>query len=84
MCLNDILSLQTFLKLASFELQEPVPAYELRTISMHEFIENMRDDFCKATSRSQGKIAQSPKEPISIQIIRMGIRAVKTGVEGRN
>ncbi len=33
----------------------------------------------KATSRSQGKIAQSPKEPIGIQIIRVGIIALKTG-----
>ncbi len=33
----------------------------------------------KATSRSQGKIAQSLKEPICILIIRMGNSALITG-----
>ena len=33
----------------------------------------------KATSRSQGKIAQCPKKPMCIYIIRVGIGALNTG-----
>ncbi len=45
--------------------------------------QNIKSNFSNkvpmATSRSQGKIAQSPKEPFCIYIIRIGIQALKTG-----